>query len=107
MANLTLEHVSFTYPGASAPALRDITMRLSQGEYVLLCGQSGREHYPGIYPHVGSRGASGADSNAHINRIQGTWHTLRTPGTSRKATMTAVQSLRLLARTYYNDTFGL
>ena len=41
MANLTLEHVSFTYPGASAPALRDITMRLSQGEYVLLCGQSG------------------------------------------------------------------
>ena len=41
MANFTLENVSFTYPGASAPALEGIHMHITQGEYILLCGQSG------------------------------------------------------------------
>lgn len=41
MANFTLQNLSFTYPGAAAPALADIDLQISQGEYVLLCGRSG------------------------------------------------------------------
>ena len=41
MANLTLQDLSFTYPGASAPALEHISLSISQGEYILLCGRSG------------------------------------------------------------------
>lgn len=41
MANFTLQNLSFTYPGAAAPALADIDLLISQGEYVLLCGRSG------------------------------------------------------------------
>lgn len=41
MANLTLQNLSFSYPNASAPVLRDISLTVYQGEYVLLCGQSG------------------------------------------------------------------
>lgn len=41
MANLTLQDLSFTYPAASAPALEHISLSISQGEYILLCGRSG------------------------------------------------------------------
>ena len=41
MANLMLQDLSFTYPGASAPALEHISLSISQGEYILLCGRSG------------------------------------------------------------------
>lgn len=41
MANLALENLSFTYPGASRPALQSIHLSISQGEYILLCGKSG------------------------------------------------------------------
>ena len=41
MANLTLQDLSFTYPAASVPALEHISLSISQGEYILLCGRSG------------------------------------------------------------------
>ncbi len=36
-----LDHVSFTYPGASHPALNDVTFQVSEGETVALVGPSG------------------------------------------------------------------
>ena len=41
MAMLTLEDLSFTYPGGAAPTLRHVSLTVSQGEYILLCGKSG------------------------------------------------------------------
>ena len=41
MANLTLQNLSFTYPGASTPALDSVHLCIRQGEYILLCGKSG------------------------------------------------------------------
>src|SRR5207237_4487061 len=41
VALATLERVSFTYPGASAPALRDVSLAVEPGEVVLLLGRSG------------------------------------------------------------------
>ena len=41
MALARLERVSFAYPGASAPALRDVSLAVEPGEVVLLLGRSG------------------------------------------------------------------
>jgi energy-coupling factor transport system ATP-binding protein len=38
---LRFEHVAYTYPGASAPALNDISFSLSPGEFCVLAGRSG------------------------------------------------------------------
>lgn len=38
---LSLEHVTYSYPGASGPALVDITLELEPGELVVLAGGSG------------------------------------------------------------------
>ncbi|MFD1210962.1 ABC transporter ATP-binding protein [Arthrobacter sp. GCM10027362] len=40
-ADIVLEHVSFTYPGAAAPALRDISIRIPAGSHVAFVGSSG------------------------------------------------------------------
>jgi ATP-binding cassette subfamily B protein len=40
-AGLELEHVSFTYPGASAPALRDVTLAVRPGQSIALVGSNG------------------------------------------------------------------
>ncbi|HEY2320923.1 MAG TPA: ATP-binding cassette domain-containing protein [Solirubrobacteraceae bacterium] len=41
MTAVTLRGVSYTYPGAAAPALRDVTIEVAPGELVLLAGGSG------------------------------------------------------------------
>lgn len=41
MAIFELEHLSFTYPNASRPALNDISLSVEAGEFILLCGLSG------------------------------------------------------------------
>ena len=41
MAMLTLEDLSFTYPGGAAPTLNHVNLTVAQGEYILLCGKSG------------------------------------------------------------------
>ncbi len=38
---IRLEHLSYTYPGASQPALQDISLNLPDGELILLIGASG------------------------------------------------------------------
>src|SRR3712207_6876502 len=37
----TLDRVTFTYPGAPAPALDDVSLDLEAGSIVLVCGPSG------------------------------------------------------------------
>ncbi|MBV9474225.1 MAG: ATP-binding cassette domain-containing protein [Solirubrobacterales bacterium] len=41
MSALALEHFTYTYPGAEAPALRDVTLTIAPGELVVLAGASG------------------------------------------------------------------
>ncbi len=41
MAVLTLEDLSFTYHGGTAPTLNHVNLTVAQGEYILLCGKSG------------------------------------------------------------------
>ncbi|NLG27787.1 MAG: energy-coupling factor ABC transporter ATP-binding protein [Chloroflexi bacterium] len=38
---ISLEHVSYTYPEAPEPVLRDLNLRIDDGEFVLLVGASG------------------------------------------------------------------
>jgi ATP-binding cassette subfamily B protein len=40
-AKLVLDHVGFTYPGASRPVLRDVRLELNSGETVALVGATG------------------------------------------------------------------
>ncbi|ADB52216.1 ABC transporter ATP-binding protein [Conexibacter woesei] len=40
-AVLALERVTYSYPGAAAPALRDVTLTIGDGEFVVLAGRSG------------------------------------------------------------------
>ena len=70
-------------------------------------GKSGRKHHTGIHPQIGSHGTSRTYSYPYIHRIQSTRYSLRTTGTSGKTAVSAIQTLRLLARTYYNYTFSL
>ena len=39
--NFILQNVSFTYPNQSSPALREIDLRVAQGEFIVVCGASG------------------------------------------------------------------
>ncbi len=41
MAHFQIEDLSFTYPGAEAPSLKNLSLSVEQGEYVVLCGRSG------------------------------------------------------------------
>jgi len=38
---INIEHVSYTYPGATRPILRDLSFQIDQGEFLLVCGASG------------------------------------------------------------------
>ena len=41
MSVLALEHVTYSYPGASAPAIAGVTLEIGPGELVVLAGGSG------------------------------------------------------------------
>ncbi|MGM9605691.1 MAG: ABC transporter ATP-binding protein [Faecousia sp.] len=41
MAHFHIQDLSFSYPGAAAPALTGVNLTVAAGEYVLLCGASG------------------------------------------------------------------
>ncbi|MGN6431649.1 MAG: ABC transporter ATP-binding protein [Gaiellaceae bacterium] len=57
MALATAERVSFTYPGASVPALRDVSVSLPPGQATLVLGRSGSgkstllRAFAGLIPH--------------------------------------------------------
>lgn len=38
---ISLDHVTVTYPGADGPVLRDLTLRIDEGELVLVVGRTG------------------------------------------------------------------
>ncbi len=58
MTSLALERLTYRYPGASAPALDDVTLRVEEGELVVLAGRSGSGKSTllrlasGLVPHV-------------------------------------------------------
>ena len=41
MAAIRIDHLNFTYPLSDAPALRDVSLSVEDGEFLLLCGVSG------------------------------------------------------------------
>jgi energy-coupling factor transporter ATP-binding protein EcfA2 len=41
VSSVIFEHVSYTYPGSSAPALDDVTLQIEPGELCVLAGRSG------------------------------------------------------------------
>ena len=63
METFKIEHLSFTYPEESLPALSDINLSVKKGEFFLLCGHSGsgkstllRRLKPAIAPHGEAQG---------------------------------------------------
>lgn len=41
METFAIKNLSFTYPGRSEPAIREINMKVRDGEFLLICGKSG------------------------------------------------------------------
>ena len=41
MALFALEHLSFSYPDATVPALDELSLEVERGEYLCVCGKSG------------------------------------------------------------------
>ncbi len=41
MPHFHIQDLTFSYPGSSAPVLKNVTLSIRQGEYVALCGKSG------------------------------------------------------------------
>jgi energy-coupling factor transport system ATP-binding protein len=74
---LRLEGVTYRYPGASAPALRDIDLEVAPGEFVVLAGASGSgkstllRAAAGLVPHFhggefgGRLESGGLDTRTH------------------------------------------
>ncbi len=77
---IRLEHVSVTYPGASAPSLREVDLRVTEGELCLVVGPTGAGKTTllravcGLVPHFsgglleGSVVVAGRDTRTHRPR---------------------------------------
>ena len=68
-----LDHVSFTYDGASSPSITDITCDVAKGETLLLCGDSGcgkttiTRLMNGLIPHYFEGGLQGVAEVAGVS----------------------------------------
>jgi energy-coupling factor transporter ATP-binding protein EcfA2 len=74
---IALERVTYTYPGASAAALRDVSLRIAPGELVIIAGGSGSgkttllRAISGLVPHfhggtfAGRATVAGLDTRTH------------------------------------------
>jgi energy-coupling factor transport system ATP-binding protein len=74
---IALDAVTYTYPGASAPALADVTLRIEPGELVIVAGGSGSGKstllrvISGLVPHfhggtfAGRATVAGLDTRSH------------------------------------------
>ena len=74
MASFALEHLTFTYPGQTRPALSDLTLTIPEGAVTVLCGESGsgkstllRQLKTCLTPH-GETGASASCSSTRTTR---------------------------------------
>ena len=88
MSLLELEAVTYTYPGAAAPALRDVSLSISPGQLVVIAGASGSgkstllRAAAGLVPHfhggtfAGRVTVAGMDTREHgpgeLARVVGT-----------------------------------
>src|SRR5437763_1487064 len=54
---ISLEKVTYTYPGSAQPALQDVSLRVDEGEFLLVAGESGSGKstllrlFNGLVPH--------------------------------------------------------
>jgi energy-coupling factor transporter ATP-binding protein EcfA2 len=77
MSVLSLDHVTYTYPGAAVPALADVSLEVAPGELVVLAGGSGSGKSTllgvanGLVPHfhggafAGRASVAGMDTRDH------------------------------------------
>jgi energy-coupling factor transport system ATP-binding protein len=69
MSVLSLERLTYAYPGAGAPALDDVTLHVEEGELIVLAGRSGSGKSTllrlasGLVPHVHGGSVTGS---AHV-----------------------------------------
>lgn len=75
---IELNHLSYTYPGATRPALHDVSLHLPQGELVLLVGASGSGKSTllrcinGLVPHFSGGALSGLIRVNGLDPVQAT-----------------------------------